>query len=96
MLGQLRHGSSYQFIGSSFREKPDSGLEGKSGKRSGHYMQNQHNIEDMQKHAGVRTLLGAKGIATRSKEATSSYLLLVLGPGAPSSILVPSSDALCS
>ena len=26
----------------------------------------------------------------------SSFLLLVVGPGAPSSVLAPSSDALCS
>ena len=34
--------------------------------------------------------------APSSKDATSSYLLLVVMPGAPSSALVPSSDALCS
>ena len=44
----------------------------------------------------ARTLLGAPGIATRSKDVISSFLLLVAGPGAPSSALAPSSDALCS
>ena len=42
-----------------------------------------------------KKLLQTKGIATRSKDATnSSYLLLVVRAGAPSSVLAPSSDAL--
>ena len=36
------------------------------------------------------------GINTSSKNAPSSYLLLVVRPGAPSSVLAPSSDALSS
>ena len=39
---------------------------------------------------------GHKGIATSNKGiTTSSYLLLVVMPGVPSSVLVPSSNALC-
>ena len=34
-----------------------------------------------------------KGIATSNALVTSSFLLLVVRPGAPSSVLAPSSDA---
>ena len=63
-------------------------------------------------HSSLLALLGAKGIATRSKEATNcwpfglgesqtqksfatSFLSLEVRPGATSSVLAPSRNALC-
>ena len=43
----------------------------------------------------VGSVLAPRSVVKRSI-ATSSFLLLVVSPGAPSSVLAPSSDALCS